>query len=383
MRTRLLIPAAVLFVVVGAALGAARVAAAPTPTGAVVMSGLDNPRGLTFARVEDDDDGHSGWALYVAEAGKGGTSRCALVRGETQCVGATGAVSRYWRGQQRRVVTGLPSYANSQGTGATGPHDVSFFDGKGYVTIGLGGPLTPTATRALVGNEFGWIVRFTPSGRWSLDTDVASYEEQRNPDGGPADSNPYGLLAGAGRGIVVDAGGNSVLRASSPRRISTLAVIPARAQGRSTDAVPNSVARGRDGAYYVGELTGAPFVPGTANVWRVVPGQTPQVYCSGFSFILDLDFDRRGNLYVLEHTSAPFPLGPGTLYRVERDCSRVAVVTGLTSPTSVAIGPDGGAYISHRGTSAAIGEVLRFDIGAPPGNDDDGDDNEEEEEGHG
>jgi hypothetical protein len=74
---------------------------------------------------------------------------------------------------------------------------------------------------------------------------------------------------------------------------------------RPTDAVPNSVAVGPDDAYYVGELTGGPFVPETANVWRVVPGRAPQVYCSGFSFIIDLDFDRRGNLYVFEHTSAP------------------------------------------------------------------------------
>ena len=98
--------------------------------------------------------------------------------------------------------------------------------------------------------------------------------------------------------------------------ISTIAIFPSRAQGRSTDAVSNSVARGPDGAFYVGELTGVPFVPNTSNVYRVVPGRQPEVYCSGFSFILDLDFDQHGNLYVLEHTSAPFPTGPGTLYRL-------------------------------------------------------------------
>jgi len=49
----------------------------------VVMSGLDNPRGLTFVRLAQNEDGDAGaaanservddgWALYVAEAGRGG-----------------------------------------------------------------------------------------------------------------------------------------------------------------------------------------------------------------------------------------------------------------------------------------------------------------------
>jgi hypothetical protein len=282
-----------------------------------------------------------------------------MIRGALQCVGTTGAVSRYSRGVHERVVTGLPSYAPVSGAGATGPHDVSFNDGRGYVTIGLGGPLSPVEMRALVGDAFGWIVRFRPDGRWSFNTDVAAYEQAANPGGGPLDSNPYALLQGAGRAIVVDAGGNALLRVLSRRRITTLAIFLSRPQGRATDAVPNAVARGRDGAYYVGELTGAPFVPATANVWRVVPGREPQLYCSGFNFIIDLTFDRRGNLYVLEFSSAPFSTGPGTLYRVGRDCSRHPVLTGLTNPTSVAIGPDGHAYLAHFGTSAATGEVIR------------------------
>lgn len=346
------------------------------PAWTVVMSGLDNPRGLTFVwrggsdgddESDDDrrydDDVDERWALYVAEAGTGGSGPCAMIRGAMQCAGTSGAVSRHHRGVQERVVTGLPSYAPSTGIGATGPHDVAFADGRGYVTIGLGGPLSPDAMRGLVGGEFGWIVRFRHDGAWAFDTDAASYEQQVNPDGGPADSNPYALLEGAGKRILVDAGGNSLLRISS-QNISTIAVFPSRAQGRATDAVPNSVARGRDGAYYVGELTGVPFVPATANVWRVVPGRAPDVYCSGFSFIIDLDFDRRGNLYVLEHTSAPFPVGPGTLYRLGAGCSRTPVATGLTNPTSVIIGPDGNAYVSNFGTSPGTGEVIRVHLHA-------------------
>jgi hypothetical protein len=240
---------------------------------------------------------------------------------------------------------------------------VSFADGRGYVTIGLGGPLSPNAMRALFGPQFGWIVKFwdDSEGDWSFNTDASAFEQANNPAGGPVDSNPYGLLEGAGRRILVDAGGNSLLRVFSKTHIETIAIFPSRADGRATDAVPNSVAV-HDGAYYVGELTGGPFVPETANIWRVVPGQAPEVFCSGFNFILDLDFDRHGRLYVLEHTSFPFPTGPGTLYRVKRDCSKTVVVTGLTNPTSVTIGPDGDAYISNFGTSPAVGEVIKVDL---------------------
>src|SRR5688572_25887205 len=76
----------------------------------VIASGLDNPRGLAFGA-----DG----ALYVAEAGRGGTSAlCAPDpgTGANRCYGPTGAVTRITGiGAQQRVVTGLPSIAPAGG----------------------------------------------------------------------------------------------------------------------------------------------------------------------------------------------------------------------------------------------------------------------------
>jgi hypothetical protein len=337
------------------------------PEGATqVMSGLDNPRGLTFTRTDE------GWALYVAEAGRGGTLRCTTLRG-TVCVGLTGAVSRLEHGRQERVVEGLPSYApfNAANAGAVGPSDVSFADGRGYVTIGLA---ANPDLRAALGENFGWIAGFDRHGNVAYQVDVSAYEKQANPDLGPTESNPNGLLAGAGRRIVVDAASNSLLGVSPSGSISTLAVFPSRfypqAGSRATDAVPDAVAATRrDDAYYVGELTGVPFTPGLANVWRVAPGQAPQAYCSGFSYIIDLAFDRGGNLYVLENASGangPFLSTPGRLLRVGRDCTRTEVASGLPAPTSVAIGPDGDAYVTLDGTSAAVGRVVRFDLPRRP-----------------
>lgn len=325
-------------------------------TTSVVMSGLDNPRGLAF--------GPEG-ALYVAEAGRGGPGPCVVLRGTPQCYGPTGAVSRLWRGEQERIATGLPSYGSAVSGTFTGPQDISLLGrGHAYVTIGLGLEGLPRSALA-VDDPFGWLVHVPASGRWRPVDDVAAHEFAVNPGGGPLDSNPYGLLAEPGSVVVADAGANALLRVAANGDISTLAVFPSRAQGRSTDAVPTAVAVGPDGAYYVSELTGVPFVTGAANIYRVVPGQAPTVAWSGFTTVIDIAFGPDGSLYVLEHstgsTGPPFFQLPGRLLKVAPDGTRTSVIAGLTRPGSVAIGPDGALYVSNRSTSVGTGEVLRIE----------------------
>ena len=94
----------------------------------------------------------------------------------------------------------------------TGPHDVDFQGlGNGFVTIGFGADpdkrLDPAF--ASVGLQFGRLVRFKPNGKWTFEEDLAGFENDKNPDGvDPPDSNPYGVLAGPGRTIYTDAGGD-------------------------------------------------------------------------------------------------------------------------------------------------------------------------------
>jgi hypothetical protein len=135
---------------------------------------------------------------------------------------------------------------------------------------------------------------------------------------------------------VTDAAGNTLLRVSANGAISTLAVFPGRMVDAPSflglppgtqipmEAVPTSVVQGPDGAFYVGQLTGFPYPPGAARVYRVLPGQAPTIYAEGFTNIIDIGFSSDGTLYVLEiahHGLLSFD-PTGALIRVERDGSR-------------------------------------------------------------
>jgi hypothetical protein len=343
----------------------------------VVASGLDNPRGLAF--------GPEG-ALYVAEAGSGGSGPTCLPNPEDPtsqvCYGATGAVTRLWRGHQERLVSGLPSLASEDGSAAVGPTDISF-QGRGgaFVVIGLGADPQARSQLGDVGANFGRLIQVAASGTYKYVADVSAYETQANPDGGELDSNPYAVLALPGKHLVADAGGNDLLQVDANGKISTLAVFPDREidspalppglpPTSTIQSVPNAITLGPDGAYYVGELTGFPFAPGEARVYRVVPGQAPEVYASGFTNIIDLAFDKDGNLYVLEIAKEGLLKQPGfgALIKVDPQGSQTELASeGLVAPTGLAIGSDGAIYISNFGIFAGQGEIIQLADAAPSG----------------
>ena len=66
---------------------------------------------------------------------------------------------------------------------------------------------------------------------------------------------------------------------------------------------------GPDGAYYVSELTGFPFVPGFSRIHRVVPGQPSTIYASGLTNVTDLAW-HDGDLYAVQIADAGLPGGP-------------------------------------------------------------------------
>ena len=332
-------------------------AATATP----VMTGLDNPRGLTFA-----PDG----TLYVTEAGRGGGGPpCRTNRGIFMCYGATGAISRLRNGVQEEWVSGLPSMAATTGIEAEGgPNDIAFQGvGGAYVTMGFGGT---AAGRALLGPELelsGHLLKIAASGEIKTIADPVAYEAAENPDGGLNDSNPFGVLALPGRQLVADAGGNSVLEVLANGTVSTLTALDRRPNPLPigppvVEPVATSVAQGPGGALYVSELTGVPFVTGFSRIHRIAPDGTTSIYATGLTAVVDLAFAPDGTLYALQHASCgPFFACPGSIVRVGPTLPHEVVYAGLTRPSAFTIGPVGAFYVSNHGASSGDGEVLRID----------------------
>lgn len=332
----------------------------------VVASGLDNPRGLDFA---------PNGALYVAEAGRGGGSGAPWIPGGEGpnpppfYFGTTGAITRVSNGVQERIVTGLPSLAPLDGNRANGPSNVSFGQvGHALVTIGLGRPphwRAELISKGAKAAELATLQQMNQNGQMKRVADLGAFEALSNPDApNIADSNPTGVSSEkAGGAYVVDAGGNSLLHVSGNGSVTVTAVFP---NIGSMQAVPTNVARGPDGALYVSQLTGFPFPFGGAKIFRVVPGSAPTVYASGFTNIIDLEFDAHGNLYVLEIDMngllAPGPAG--RLARINWSDKSVDTVVDkdLVMPGGLAIAADGSIYISNFGASAGVGEVIRIQL---------------------
>jgi hypothetical protein len=360
------------------------------PSVKVIASGLDNPRHVAVARNGD---------VYVAEAGRGdpsGTSKSCFDSAEgAACTGATGALTRISRQhggwKQKRVVSGLASFAPASGDSAIGPHGVfargnDVFFTNGGPTEPLRGGQTVFRDPTLVSEEpisrlYGTVLELGNHGRFSKVADIWRFEDENNPDeelgNSHVDSNPVDVWAGRHGLLVADAGGNTVLRVGH-RGIRVVNVFPNQTQPNPfggpdvpMQAVPTGVVRGPDGAIYVSQLTGFPFPIGGARIFRINPRTgVVKTYARGFTNAMDLAFGRDGTLYVLEIRHASLlsmtdtsgailavPPGGGTPVPVTLPGN-----TTLTEPGGIDYA-GGKLFVSNHSREAGAGEVLEVKLG--------------------
>jgi hypothetical protein len=337
--------------------------AAPLMVAETVMSGLANPRGLTFG-----PDG----TLYVAEAGAGGNGAVIMLGSGAQAgYGQTGAISSYHNGVQQQVFSGLPSLAPVGGQQAEGPNEVAFdASGNLYAAIGLGSnpanrdtTLAPEPGAGLLGT-----VATFASGSLQLFADLAAFEAANDPDGAGPDSNPFSLVAGPGGFFAADAGANAVLSIGSGGSIAVETVLAATPNpifpgfgGPTYQAVPTGAALASSGEFAFGQLTGFPFLQDAAQVFALDSGVL-SVLASGLTHVIDVAFDANGTLYALELDSDGL-LGPGTtgaLYEVGAGGATRLLFDDLLNPTGLTVGANGDFYVSVNGFSPTDGSVVRL-----------------------
>jgi hypothetical protein len=231
----------------------------------------------------------------------------------------------------------------------------------------------------------GWLYRqAAPGAAPEAILDIFGYQAadpDENDVPAPSDqvSNPFSLAGlWTNEVLIADAAGNDLLRAGPDGSAVTVArwlprlipnTIPGLPNPMLAEAAPTTVAIGRDGWAYVGELVGFPGTPGTALIWRVNPfaedavcsvdvaDPNCSVWKAGFTSIMDIAFNpRNGTLYVYEIAEdgwlafeAGFGTGefpPAVLLQVKGHKTRELVRGQLSQPGGVSIAPNGAIYVT-------------------------------------
>jgi hypothetical protein len=335
----------------------------------VVADHLNNPRGLSPA---------PGGGLYLAEAGSG--SDFCLPGGEegATCVGLTGSFDLVTaHGVVKRIVSDLISISGDpSGAFAEGPVSVSRGpDGKFYGQFGLNTVGVPPAdaippnlqnVRDAALAQLGHLWRVKSDGSTKNVSDVGDQDYAWTstridlaPNDFP-DANPNAVLYSHGHLYVADAGANLLVEVKKNGAVKVLAFLTV-PPGSQSDAVATCVARGPDGALYVGELLGGFYEPGHARIWRVVPGHAPRVWATGLTTVQGCGFGKDGAFYATEFQTDGLNEGPtanpaGDVVRIDKHGHRTHLGVGkLFFPSGFAAGSDGAIYVSNCSVAPATG----------------------------
>jgi hypothetical protein len=357
-RVRLLRRLGILSVPLLTALAFAGTAAAASVT--VFATGLNNPRGLEFG-----PDGK----LYVAEGGLGGT----LTTTSAQCEqvppiigpytgGFTADIVRFApNGTETVVASGLPSDQTGPARSfRSGVADVAFIGHRLYALLAGAG-----CSHGHIDVDNG-IIRVKNDGTTTQVADLSAFIKANpvaNPD--PADFEPdgtwYSMVAARGALYAVEPNHGEVDRVDPWTGAISRVVDVSASQGH---IVPTALAYKRN--FFLGNLGEFPVIPGSETVFKLTPSGKLKPRATGLTTILGLAFGHRHRMYVLEtsnHAGAPTP-GMGDIVRIDRSGARTTIVSGLTFPTGMTMGPDGDLWVSNQGfgpTLPGFGEILRID----------------------
>jgi sugar lactone lactonase YvrE len=336
------------------------VAAQPAPPGDVVAGGLSNPRGLS---VDGND-------VLIAELGAGRIHRLSP------------------DGSLEVVVSGLPTttYMSAEtGTEEAGGPSAAIAVPGGYVVTIAEAP----------DSEFQSVYFVSTDGNVTLVADLGAYEQANNTDGdmnlgGEPDvaSNPFDIVSdGEGGLLVSNSGANAILHINAEGEVSPYAIFPRidnplfpDVGGPTIQQVPTGITTGPDGALYVATLTGFPFPPGGASVYRVADNDGDgdaleagevTVYASGLTSATDVAFDGDGHLLVTQFSANMLGENvPGQLVHVAgAGATPRVVVDGLITPTGVTVTSAGRVLVSQEFAGLVSDVTDEIDEDAPPADD--------------
>lgn len=321
----------------------------------VVLDGLQSPRGLTFG---------PGGRLYVSQAGNGGNS------------GKVTMIRYPWLAnpQVADVIAGLPSYGTDPENGFDGAAGISAI-GDGTLYLIMEAPIPPEPRHAPAGH----LLKLNPGGQLRDVTNVeaidyawfAAHPELAFQADHP-DANPYGLLALSTGIYVADSATNTLDLVRPNGSVQILAYFPDNALA---DATPTCIARGPDGALYVGTLalTDSLVSGPSAIVYRVDPSAAnpsdlatvlnlAQPWATGLWPINGCAFGPDGSFYASELITSSDFIG-GDVVKIPFATPGVHVSltnNALSYAAGVAVGPDGNVYVSNGTAFVPQGQVLRL-----------------------
>lgn len=263
------------------------------------------------------------------------------------------------------VVVGLPSLFDTVNQEGVGPwHTLELPGNRLAITVGATG-------QVLIFDLTG----FTPgiSAPQTLAEAVATLNIAEFVLGqGIPESDPYSMALDEFSNLyVADAAANAIIKVTPAGQMSVFATFPATPNPLPfgppmVDAVPTRIISKPGGGFYVCQLTGFPFLDGSAQIFLVDATGAVSTYAWGLTTLTDMALDAAtGDLYVLQFghfeldPNLPPGFAPGSarVTRIKPNGTQEVVLENFDLSAGLALDAQGNLYI----TQIATGELLKWD----------------------